>query len=478
MSGAVKMNTNLNTVKTVLSPCQEKAYERLNTFVVHDTAPRIINLVGSAGSGKTHLLAVWATSGQMQLNEFAFLAPTHRAKEVLVRGLPREAIAHTTDSFLGMRHYVNPSTLESEYRQMGEWKFNATGKSWYFKADKEGILSNLKGVRVVIQDEASMLSTTGKGNLLLQTCAEHNILLVLVGDTYQLPPVDGSPLFPVTEHMGIPVDIVSLKTQMRTNLLDIQTLFNDLRKAIDNNGRTFNIIPSAHVRPISRKSLQKMNKDTTRILAHTNKAVNEHNSIAIAASRPSGIVHDEFVEGDFVLLGSPAKLHIDNNPKDNNPKDKDNNPKDTESRLNTGYEFKIAKIGEHIYEVAATTDRVALKVVCRKLYIDNERFVICAKRTHDSYSKLLNYLVTLKQIIRTSKDAGKVRALITVYSELKEIDGQVQHSFSQTVYKSQGSTYPEVVVDVNDIHDYGGNTKWKLMYVACSRASHCVWLIV
>jgi hypothetical protein len=457
---------SMTTKEIVLSTCQQKAYDMLTLH--YNSDDNLINLVGPAGCGKTFLLSYWCNH-QSSLRETVFLSPTHRAKEVLIKCLPKEAHVMTTDSFLGLRMTVNPFTLETEFRPIGDWTHNPDNKKWEYIEDndnKQEEIIKWDTIKVVIQDESSMLSkeSSDKGMLLINQCIQHNVKLILSGDDLQLPPINGQWMFPLRVLNNKRIQVIHMTTQLRSSKNDLQDSFNILRKAVKNNGKGFKLVPTDNIKPISYKNILKCDFKRTRILAHTNKRVAYHNNIILQhIRRQQGISKNILLyPGDLVLTMEAIPT---------------NRPNDM---LNNGHEFIIYDVQNTAFNLSKDMQREFpefkdIHVPCYKIFTSPTTWIICAKRNSTHYLKFQSKINDVKREIKNNPN--NLKSILKLYSELSSINGRIVHSFAQTVYKSQGSTYPRVIVDTQDIFEYGGDTTWRLLYVAFSRASHKINII-
>lgn len=449
----------------ILSPCQQKAYEELCSHYDADNESIVINLVGPAGSGKTFLLSNWCMRNEEALRETVFLSPTHRAKEVLIKSLPKDAMVMTTDSFLGLRMTVNPYSLETEFRPSGDWTHNDTTGRWeYIENKRQEEIVKWDKIKVIVQDEASMLSkdSSDKGMLLLKECTDHNAKLILCGDDLQLPPINGEWMFPLKVHKEQDIPTIIMNTQLRTSKNDLQECFQLLRKAIINKGKGFKLIPSENVRPISHENILKCDFNKTRILAHTNKRVAYHNNIIIQNIRKKQGISKNIVfhPGDLVLTMEAISTNH------------------TNDILNNGFEFSIYDLQDTTFKISKEMQKEFpafknMEIPCDKVYISPDTWILCVKKSN--HMKLQAKINDVKRELKNNPD--NLKTILKLYAELSSINGRIIHSFAQTVYKSQGSTYPRVIVDTQDIFEYGGETMWRLLYVALSRASHKINII-
>ncbi|MTW21943.1 AAA family ATPase [Allochromatium palmeri] len=175
-----------------LNPCQQAAITAISVFL-HSETP-IFLLQGSAGTGKTTLVAHLIRLLNQQHRKFQVIAPTGRAARIL--GTKTQTDATTIHSVL----YAKPSVEVFEEAV----SINDPGMRWHFPLKEED-----PGATVFIVDESSMVGDKeakgdllrfGSGRLLTDLIryarlgregrvGEHGAKIIFVGDPAQLPPV-------------------------------------------------------------------------------------------------------------------------------------------------------------------------------------------------------------------------------------------------------------------------------------------------
>ena len=172
------------TSSITLTPGQQAALTQLLASI---KAGQNCSLQGPAGTGKTVLVGVLIEHLQHQDKSLLAAAPTHKALGVLRSRIPDQVDACTVASLLGLKP-----------RQRGNWIEYVP--DWN-QARQRG---RLRGVDVLLVDEASMVSEA-LGSDLVRLAAENNTVLVMIGDQAQLPPVDPPPPDGVDEanHRGV-----------------------------------------------------------------------------------------------------------------------------------------------------------------------------------------------------------------------------------------------------------------------------------
>jgi ATP-dependent exoDNAse len=175
----------------VLTPSQKAAFAALNEFVKNEED--IFILRGSAGSGKTSIVGFWVQSIIDSGRPVELMVPTGRAVRMLQDRAHVEV--RTIHSCIYVR--VASNTLKKEVRNDNQEEFELPCEQFTLRQERK----RLGTIHVV--DEASMIGDLennteqlqfGSGRLLTdlldycQFTASHS-KLVLVGDSFQLPPV-------------------------------------------------------------------------------------------------------------------------------------------------------------------------------------------------------------------------------------------------------------------------------------------------
>lgn len=141
---------------------------RVNIAKEHSNSHRVFRIAGEAGVGKTVLTSHLVKHYANQMPVFV-TAPTHKALGVLRDKITgTDACFSTIQSLLSMKPVKNTAN--------GTEEFVATGES------------KIKFGSLIVLDEASMPDKTML-DLLIQGAIKHDARILLVGDSFQLPPV-------------------------------------------------------------------------------------------------------------------------------------------------------------------------------------------------------------------------------------------------------------------------------------------------
>jgi exodeoxyribonuclease-5 len=441
-----------------LSPSQQEAADAFLEFL-KDPSKKEFLLSGFAGSGKTyllhHLVGVVQKLEGCKIWQYHFTATTNKAASVLGDMLGRDA--STIHSALGL-------TLKYDYN---------TGEE-YLEPTNDPV--NLENSLLVI-DEGSMINkellfwirdTAG--------CANHCKILY-VGDSYQLPPVNEGicPIFEEIEDAHFLTDIqrqaaesniISFSNEYRLKLDSINAI-NDLilldyspyeYKAkvdeltvpwpeIPNNGVDIMHYSESDAWGDALEAAYKSDHgpDDLRVLAWTNDIVHRYNNYI----RRQIIGYKEPFEPDEILIANNAVVM----------------DRQLIVRIGDMYRVKSAtKHKEHgidgyMLSLTPVAGGGHLRLFqpsnpkAKKRVLDNMASVARSRKGRDRSNKW-------KEFYDTRDGWGDFRAL-----------------HSMTVHKSQGSTYKEVFIDMEDIGKNKIQSELaRLMYVAATRASDKIHL--
>ena len=409
---------------------QQEAYDRVYDRLAR--GERFTGLRGYAGTGKTYLVSRLVEQLLDEDCAVTVCAPTHKAVQVLSEELGDAPVQmQTLHSFLGLR--LNP-TEEGEYELVAEEERDFT----------EG---------VVIVDEASMIGREEWSHI---EDAPFWVQWLFVGDPAQLPPVNEEPS-PALDVPGPTLEtihrqaadnpILELATKIRTGADGrFGSKFEDGKGvAVTRNREEF---LDSVLRTFDTEAFA---EDAThaRMLAYRNKTVRRYNR-EIRAER-YGADADRFVEGEW-LVGTETWFH------------------DGVQRLTNSEEVRVKKATVDtfeaddqsewtVWELKVRTPGRGLTRTVHVLHEDEferyeERLERCREKAQDDPSKWDRFF------------------------ELREQFARVDYAYATTVHRAQGSTYDTVFVDHRDVRVCRGDERDALLYVAVTRPSRRLALLV
>jgi exodeoxyribonuclease V len=412
-------------------------------------------LLGYAGTGKTWLTGDWLESvltndrngdDSQTAEEVCIAAPTHKALDVL-----KQKCSHLPVSFKTLHSLLGLMIAKTEDGEID--------KSF---ADKD------ERFTLLVVDEGSMVGAEFKGLIDKELRKGGRIGRVLyVGDPAQLPPVkeELSPVFKVAHQFTLKQvvrydsAILNVATFLRQAIAEQdQFTLLDIREIMAQTptDRSVSIINKASMYNWAHTAVQK--GLDARIVAWTNSAVLAHNNAMHALCYPDATSY--FAVGEKVLLNDAYTL----TKAQGGVQAKED---DTTDSLYNGELLTCESCvdadpigGVRVLEVTATRENGQTVVVqfapseSHRLATHkalNEKVFGLGRGRYESPEKAAEY-----------REVVKLRRLIFRLAPFR-------HAYSNTVHKSQGSTYDISIVDFGDV--YRSDDRSRLMYVGVTRAS-------
>lgn len=485
-----------------LNTCQLNAYNTICEFLntPYDTSNRIMLLSGSAGTGKTFLtnhIVKYALGLDLNL---LLCAPTHKAKRVLIDNNPERNVV-TNARLLGVRRGFNEDS----------------GK--YCNVKDESIAGDINSL--IIVDESSMIDDEMYGYFMSNTVGK----ILFIGDKLQLFPVKQS-YCSVYNKSSPEVNLTEVVRQAKDNpIIQISQIF---KSHIENN--TLCDLP-CNIN--AREFLDNYDTQGDVILAYTNKKVKEYNhyirvnKLGLSTDYIIGepmISNDTYTKMNMTIVEnnddltidsvsrenyqgiSCQRLHIINNDVDNEgiPEEKVLKIKAFEA---TQY-FKNTGLGDDrrreawvifytycndnaIEPDGVTTDiklsefdvlipddeELAQRLTDDKLFKANRYQALYVAKVND-HIPIQSYVSQRKRnreyaLVHPDGEAQR-RNIWSEYYTVRNLFLDIRPPYACTVHKSQGSTYCNVFIDMDDIKH--ASNKMRLMYVAITRCSNTVAL--
>lgn len=429
-------------------------------------------ITGGAGTGKTYLISSFIKEFAHQIGNIAVVAPTHSALNVIKNKIKSNSNSieyRTISALLGFRPC---------YTDGGEQKFISKHKP---------VFTNYN---LIVIDEASMINKAQFK--ILKNNLDKIKMLVLLGDPYQLPPINENHSKIFTYF----TNILHLETIHRTSdnlLLQVYCIFRDA--VVDDKLKGMS---PEHYNRVKKKITCKLIQEIAdqydfKILAYKNITVKNYNSMARYAL--FGITEHPYIKNEkmyfkqtfitSLLENFHASLEFIVN---------EVSIEEVEHPWGESFECYVLKISceneiESVLNIA--TDKKKYKSFIknyRKTIIKNllEIYTLTIKSCKTSTSvvsfieKNINhlkhyekYLPILHEIITYSNNFND--CIWNYYNMGKQhFDPPIDYAYSMTIHKAQGKTYDAVMIDVNDIYKStvkNIDTRKKLLYTGVSRAS-------
>lgn len=416
-----------------LTKGQDEALGKLVRFL--DSDDSIFLLSGSAGTGKTLLSSQVPVA--LRRGRMIGTAPTHKAVGVLAGRMP-DVECMTIHRFLGLKPKIQGDKTTLIRSKMYD-------PSEYYD------------VRVVAVDEASMLDSAIM-QYIAQDIEQWERKYILIGDRYQLPPVNEkeSPCFTLelpdhckhelTEIMRHGGPIIETATLIRDAI--IKGVEPELKQGLAEDGTGVRLLKAsqweAALNAAIRKEEFKENPDFCRVVAYRNDTVMQHNqAIRGLLGEPTNV---PFCVGDN-LVANEAWTQQE------------------EVIFNTGTEFVVAAMEDHTHPVYP-------ELTGWQVWLEGVEgvpvYVLDLIKCRDLLKK------KLAQLASAAKQPGgswhQYYALAEYYADLRVL-------YAGTAHKAQGSTFQNVFVDYKDIYVNRNKSEAdRCLYVAVTRASKNVFI--
>lgn len=466
------MNLSIAKVDTP-TPQQNQAINFLCDFVNSKDLLAVLN--GYAGTGKTYLLKHFLNNNYKQV--CCVTAPTHKAVRVIENVLGKKG--KTLQSLLGLR-----MNTDLENFNISNPSFDPLGNEY------------IKNYKLIIIDECSQVNES-LFNLIKLKSQQYNTKVLFVGDFCQLPPV--KELLSKTANINLKFELTEIIRQNTTNPLlilldlirnDILHNTNDfLPYLIKNRSNIVNHEGYLLLNDVNFKTaLSKYykhdnftnNTEFIRTVAWTNKCVGEWNIFIrnLIFDNPKDILHEHDLLTAYNTIVDDFNSAIITNSED----------------------YVVSTIRPYTDSTKIATFAVNLKNIYTKdnaLYsgMETATLKIVNPKDKDGFVKFYSYLSALHFRAINSNPTNrqsnwrnyydfKNKHLSLLTFNLGEnnnkalVKKDIDYGYALTVHKSQGSTYENIAIDLNDIlyHKASGilskKEKDKLIYVALSRAKN------
>ena len=433
-----------------------------------------IALTGAAGTGKTFSLKYVIDNCGYSHSVIGLSAPTHKACRVLKESTGLDV--KTIQSDLGLR-----LTLDVDNFDINNPPFDPRGKM------------KIGDYRVYIVDEASMINN-GLRTLIEREAIKHNVKLIYTGDPYQLAPVKET--YSSCFRNIKTVNLNQIVRQGENNPLSplLEMLRHDIRTKqysfinyIFSNRYNMDVVSDKGYALLTKEQFENniqmqfsneeftKNVDLYKVIGYTNACVNNWNKFIrtsiIADAERNIITKNDLITSYTTIVDDYNSPIIKNS--------EEYIIKDIVNYVNSTYDLKGFMIKFTCIHGGDTTAPL---------------FIL----DHNDKSSLIRYYQIINNLIDSAKRAtktGRAAAWKTYYAFkdsvllatniINNVTGEIiisrdiDYGFSLTSHKSQGSTYSNVFVDINDIvYDKTGSPYVNVeevnrrLYVAVSRAKN------
>ncbi len=413
-------------------------------------------ITGVAGTGKTTSLAQLIEYCKEQGKVAITTAYTHKAVGVLRSKLPENAAVCTLHSYLCKRPTINDHATKLEH------------------VESNSQMSIPEKVDIVFIDEFSMIGERDYMSLMeLVYNDDGDVItkLVFIGDPNQLPPVkDMQTIVPGGDYW---IKLTKIYRQANDNkLIDTLLALNDF---INGKKATPLVEHETFTRGQNIVELYKACKTSKVLLAYTNQTVQSLNAEIQGRDHPliGDILFSPTLRSTYTL--ETIDMQVDNIITIQG------------NILELGSRFKTLETLHNIEAVQFfTLQDENMNIAQRAVVFGHSNYIIAQQ-------KLANEAVAInKKIEKEFKTEAKAwsknnwghelakqrKSAWAQYLAFKDCVICIDFPHAMTIHKSQGSTYENVYLDMEDInrcadHDY--QMYLKLLYVGISRASKNVW---
>lgn len=464
------------TVLTDFELNDQQKFALLELEKFFNSEETVFSLQGYAGTGKTTIMKVFDKYLNNRFLKPLYVSPTHKANAVTRANNP-EAIAKTIHSLLGLS--PDYDVLKDSFN-LANLKFSSTS----------GMSSDVKNT-IIIVDESSMLEDS-LTDYLVEKSKHNNNRIIFIGDPAQLSPV-GQDTEAKALNYSSKVELTKVeRTGDNAILKDATSLRenNTLSYITDLNDKGDGIIYTNKESTLSFFLRNIVNKDSfknpleLRILTGENKYIPSFNKII--RNILFGNNAPQLVKGDILMGYSNEQRTRD--------------PKKPYKIINSG-DYIVEDVGILTEKFIPYTDNkikvVGYNVSLKDAYDNSiiEAFILDSNNNSNSIaanqvSNLVNYLWSVRSKLLSEgnrKEAGKIIDMINrinnSYSTMFDVKDQYgkiikyktfDYAYTQTVHKSQGATYNNVVVLEDTFNKFSESEKQKLKYVALTRAKNKV----
>lgn len=463
---------------------QEVAVKGLIDFICASWSDKnyINALCGAGGVGKTFVTKYVIENCNYSNSVIFCAAPTHKACRVLSTAIGGKKV-NTIQSLFGFRLDVDIDNFDPNNPA-----FNPIGKN---KMLKDGYSI----ARLLIIDEASMLNNK-LVNYIAKFCRQHQIKVLFIGDSSQLPPVNearsqafviASKTYYLREvvRQGVNNPISKLLDLLREDIDSKYTWkfleYINLHKNETNEiGAGFTVCGKKEFVDIVNNCFTDeeytKNIDLYRIIAYTNVRVTAWNDyvrkVIIKGAEKSILNRHDLIMSYTTIVDDFNDTIINNS--------EEYVIKDIIASVEPTYSFKGFLVRFQAIHGGDITSPLFIidhtdNYTCQMYYKQLTTLINDAKAANgksNRASKWKAYFEFKKKYLISTNIINPTTGTIMFGRD-------IDYGFAISSHKSQGSTYKTVFVDVNDmIYDKNGkpytnrDELLRRLYVACSRASH------
>lgn len=445
-----------------LTESQKVLKEKLDAFL--KSSDRIFRIIGRPGVGKT-------TMTKICLSEFinADIESQSSGSDINVAGI---ALAHQAKNVLG-EHIPNVFTFAKAYGMKEVFHKNGSRTFEYDKYSEDSPVGEV-AIPVFVHDEVSQYTPEMLRIVLEKTSMFSKI--IFMGDKGQLPPIDpenkmkkdsDSPVFDLELPEECQQELTERVRQTEGNpILDLSDAIREEIFGKKNIKRILDIIREpkmingcgySHINYRDLNAhLKSKNQLSTRLIAFRNNTIEWYNYDIrnYMLDNPDKIL----IEGDLICMTDnfyheQADGYVD-------------------YKLHNSDIFKIGRIKTQRIIFSDGTKKHRIECYVAKILNDPlKEFIIPTEKGEEAYNAALEYM---------SKMCNDHKMQWETFWKFKKKFCEATYGYAVTAYKSQGSTYDSVYVDINDVlltKPLTPKRKLQTIYTAITRARFDVYFL-
>jgi hypothetical protein len=480
---------------------KEKIIQKLNDFFIPEMSnliaskldytdyPKIKDrlglLIGGAGTGKTYMVSN-IISKLIQLSQlqgddpFSYmtiqiLAPTNKAINVIKNKI-RDILTENCILPLNLEFWTISKFLQQEI------EYTSDGNVIY-KTNLDINKNGYRHIKYIIIDESSMISRNNWNDLNTFVFKRlPNVKILLIGDDCQLPPVKelSSIIF------NFRFKRFKLNDIVRTQSKEITETYNLYRDAVINSKIIEELPPEGddlkYIKDFEETIKNNFNVDNDKVISYSNNSVDKYNDLVrnIIFNNPD----EKYVVGEKVIFGSSVRCA---NINGSIVEAKYQFYANDEATVRTIEKVTINTIFTHSSETKYNLEKIfpEEKFDVYKLILEMDGSLYTVYKVQEDSEILFNdyFEDVFEKVKLLSKNKKLNRSYVSnlwniFYTVKNTIDIPIKYSYALTVYKSQGSTFDKVFIDLEDVHECvkNNNVLNKTIYTSVTRASekiHC-----
>lgn len=414
---------------------QPVAFEEIKAFLSSDKGFHLLQ--GAAGCGKTFTLGEVVTYCMMIHLSVIVTSPTHKALRVLKKMIDQPTIPFSTiHSALGMKEYIDAH---------GVLSFKNDPKAKHL-ADE---------YKVIIVDECSMLDDVIFGELV--NLVDRGKKVLLVGDSYQIPPVNYEHAKPFLKSIQAEYKIsistlneiirqvkdspiitfaTAIRNNIRADVHQVTQIFNS--QALKNEFGAVFTVPRAKkaifitdILPLFQSVEYEKDIDFVKVIGWRNITVDTYNRLIRAHIFGDNL--PKIITGDKLILDSPVM-------------------EDNKVMISTNEECEVlsTEIMEEELSEAYKLKYYNTRVRVFNNDIFNEYMI---RIIHEDSEKTYDKILQMQKALAKSYPIGSFQARSSWIDYFAFINSwaHVKYSYCITAHRAQGSTYHSVYVLAWDI---------------------------